>query len=120
VKIICRYLFPSIEGENYMRKLLIISLLCLFVGINFLNAKEHSSKERHKDKHCHKDCHCRHVISSKRLNKGQGVVIDKPGVWCLDGDVVFKPKASRFSPPDARAVQAAITVKAGVLFTLQL
>lgn len=63
--------------------------------------------------HCKKNC-CQYVISSKEINKGKGVIIDKPGVWCLDGNACFTPKPSQYLPPDPRAVQAAITVKAGV------
>lgn len=63
---------------------------------------------------CNPCCSCQYVIPSKEINKGKGFVIDRPGVWCLDGNVHFNPKPSKYAPPDPRAVQAAITVKAGV------
>jgi hypothetical protein len=49
-------------------------------------------------------------ITQKDLDKIQGIVITKPGCYCLDEDLLFKPKLSSFAPPDQRAVQVAITI----------
>jgi len=53
------------------------------------------------------------VIHAKDITT-KGFEIDRPGSWCLDGDIEFNPPPSQFAPPDPRAVQAAITIKAGV------
>ena len=77
------------------------------------SASSSSSTVSSSSSDCKRDC-CQYVISSERINAGIGVVIDKSGVWCLDGNAIFNPRPSRFSPPDPRAVQAAITVAPGV------
>lgn len=56
---------------------------------------------------------CQYVIHAADITT-TGFVIDKPGVWCLDGDIAFNPPPSAFLPPDPRAVQAAITIEAGL------
>lgn len=80
---------------------------------HFHNKHSFSSSSSSDSDRCKRDC-CQYVISSKDINNGKGVIIDKPGVWCLDGNACFNPKPSQCLPPDPRAVQAAITVKAGV------
>lgn len=53
-----------------------------------------------------------YVFHAKDIKKG--FVIDRPGIGCLDGDIEFNPKPSKYAPPDPKAVQAAITIKASV------
>lgn len=96
-----------------MRHFILSSLLCLVLGAQALQAskqKQHCSEDNRQN-NC---CSCQYVIPSKELNKGKGFVIEKPGVYCLDGNARFAPKFSKYTPPDPRAVQAAITVKPGV------
>lgn len=88
-------------------------------------AKKVDCKHKHKDEskccHCVKKIvekiddkqKCEYVIHAKDITT-KGIVIDQPGSYCLDGDIVFNPPASQYVPPDPRAVQAAITIKAGV------
>lgn len=96
-----------------MRKFLIVSLLCLLVGIQFVDARDRD-RDGDRDRKCHRVCRCKHIISSKQLNQGIPVVIDQPGVWCLDGDAEFNPSPAGVNPPDPAAVQAAISVAKGV------
>lgn len=107
-----------------LRKSLFTSLLCVALGGHFLASAAVANPEKLKGKdHSQKDascsskdlcCSCEYVISSHDINKGKTVTIDKSGVWCLDGDAVFRPKPSKYAPPDQRAVQAAIRVAPGV------
>lgn len=51
---------------------------------------------------------CQYVIHAADITT-QGFVIDKPGVWCLDGDINFNPPLLGLP-----TVQAAITIQAGL------
>lgn len=94
-----------------MRKFFIVSLLCLLVGANFVNARD---RDRDRDRNCKGVCRCKYIIPSKQLNEGKPFVITKSGVYCLDGDAVFDPQKSPDAPPSQTAVQAAIKVNPGV------
>lgn len=113
-----------------MRKPCLVSLLTILALIRIPLADAAVANCEHKEKKCHhKDscCYdvkriaeeindkqkCEYVIHAKDITS-KGFVIDKSGSWCLDGDIEFNPPASQFLPPDPRAVQAAITIKAGV------
>lgn len=91
---------------------------------NSVEKRSHCNrKPQSKEKDCHKVKKitkkieemqkCQYVIHAKDITK-KGFVIDHPGSWCLDGDIEFNPKPSKYAPPDPRAVQAAITIKKGV------
>ena len=52
-------------------------------------------------------CEC----STPIFNKDLPLVITQPGCYCIAEDLVFNPTFSDFSPPNAGAVQAAITIQ---------
>ena len=61
-------------------------------------------------------CNSAIAFGSAEINQPGGYVITEHGLYCLKEDVTFTPAASQFAPPDARAVQAAITILSSDVF----
>jgi parallel beta-helix repeat protein len=98
-----------------MKKVFLLKFLSLFILlVHFhhpLVAKEDESKHHSHSSKKEKDHkHCKKVTRITKLP----FTIKKSGYYKLSCDLEFKPKPSKFAPPDPRAVQAAITVNPGV------